>query len=157
MKRKIVRLVAVAVALAGVLLASAPAQAQSSKVMDPVACTDYGQWFTASFGQWRWCDTTDATDTWYRFQVDDTVTDGYAVHIEICIGDQINCVHGSQVWIEPYDGGAQPWCTESVGPVVTGGWPGAYEDLGHVDVRLVKGSCSGTHQNVGSNWWHFLT
>ena len=169
MKRKIVKLAAIALAIAGLLFAAAPAQAQSStKLMDPVACTDWSGWFGTSWGQWRWCDTAGPSGTtWIRVEVDDILTDGYAVHMEAC-SDAYSPAYCTPI---PHSGthGLQDWddhpvpqqCFESTGAPQNWAWPflivSADELTDHTDIRLVKGSCSGTHQNVASQYWHFTT
>lgn len=135
-------LVLLALIGAGVVAAAAPAQALDY----PTGCTSsWSSWRTTgspTWGQWRYCTADNGPDNLLiRFQVDDTLTDGYAVHIE---ANQI----GS--WSEiPWH--LSPGCLQSTGNGETSAWPGWGLFTGEqVSIRLVKGTCA-PHGNYGTS------
>jgi len=110
----------------------------------PTGCeTSWSSWRTTgspTWGQWRYCTAANGTHDLYRFQVDDTLTDGYAVHIEIneCCGWQ------HVAWT----GGG---CLQSFGNGETSVWPAwGLAPGAQASVRLVKGTCD-PHGNGGTS------
>lgn len=166
MRRKIVAPLIVALALIAGMFVSTPAYASP-----PSPCTSWSPWFGASetgWGQFRWCSTVndDNGNIWYRFQVDDTTTDGYQVHIEIASSQSGSCCYPTWVtWLYDdivYDDSGVTQCFQSAGPVETSAWWGTYtpgsEGYTHVDVKLVRGRICGTggHQNTASWTKHLV-
>lgn len=174
MRRKIACIAGVAaLVVSGILLSATPTanaavprefpgQAQAART-DPAPCTNWSAWQAGGtdWGQFRYCADYDASSNtqWWRFQVDDTKTDGYAVHLELCHDSwPSNYCTGGPIFgdlVHATDGGL---CVESTGAVVTSSWYGIFQylspDPSHLDAKVVKGSCSGTHQNVGQFTYH---
>lgn len=124
-KRLLAILAALAMAVGLTVAVASPALAYSTPVCDPSGSLTIGAG-SPTFGQMRWCEAQGWTDAisyeyWMYFEVDDVLTDGYAVHIEVkeathwgWPGDFVfNSVHG-----ECQSTGAVVAC--SVGPWVTG-------------------------------------
>lgn len=147
--------------LGGVFVAASPAQAL------PSTCTPSGSWTTAgspAWGQMRWCWVYDYNDDTLgvTFQVQDILTDGWAVHLEI---GQNNCSGGtcweSDYWAGRPSGGSACNSSGSVstcyrpygyfGPSYTPGSCSCYQ----LTVRLVKGSASASHPAYGATWYYF--
>lgn len=174
MKRVLAILVSLVMGLGLVAIAS-PASAAI-----PTSCTSgWSTWYTNGFngggeggwGEARLCYAyyADAHEYWWQFQVYDTLTDGYAVHLEACT-DQTNyfpysCTNPGQGY-NPLFGlilsdatYAQngDHCIQSSGSVATSQFPAiftpdhAYDPThSYFVVQVVRGRCEGgAYQNVG--------
>jgi hypothetical protein len=115
----------------------------------PTGCTStwssWRQTGSPAWGQWRYCSAPNGDHMLYRFQVDDMLTDGYAVHIEA------QMILSSWQHI-PWS--ADPGCLQSTGNGETSSWPGwGLGPSEQVTIRLVKGTCW-PHGNYGTsgNW-----
>jgi hypothetical protein len=165
MKRSIQAIIGVLIM--GVALLIAPVAANAA----PTGCaTGWIGWYNGgtNWGQMRFCYAIDMSDgtIYWNFQVDDTLTDGYAVHLEACYATQC----GAPTFVPPpfyYDelNGSNPtWpgCVQSTGPVVTSVWPGLHTPWqygswppgsSYMNIRVVKGRCDPggvDHQDVTS-------
>lgn len=168
-------MMALATALGAGLLVSTPAHAA------PSGCTSgWSAWSGPSWGKMRscWAINTDNDFSgnykyWWAFQVQDTQTDGYSVHLEGC-GDSAWNQNGS-IWMPDscHNPGTPPpysplyglnlcdincqvpnpdWCIQSSGAVVgSRAWPSAFTPTAFADpehsyfeVAIVKGRCEGS-------------
>ena len=117
----------------------------------------------ASWGRVRWCvgyDNTGSDQGYYPlFQVDDTLTDGYAVHLEF--------LDSTGATFHATGNGTACDDVQSVGPIVQSCWSSstwAYYGGNHLWVRLIKGRSGlagdGGHQNAGmwefGGWWFII-
>lgn len=119
----------------------------------PSNCTSgWSSWKTAGspvWGQWREChaEWQDEFGTWkkgWKFQVDDTLTDGYGVHLE-------RTTYGTWGDIPGTDPSEGNWL-QSTGSGETSYWPElVLVNLATESVRLVKGVVWPSHQNVGTS------
>lgn len=150
MKRIIARaLVLLAILSAGLIAVAAPAHASPM----PSDCTSgWSSWHTTGspvWGQWRechasWTDDYGVDKTAWKFQVDDTYTDGYGVHLE-------KTTYGT--WGDiPGTDSTQGYWLQSTGDGETSTWPAmVLVDLDTESVRLVKGVVWPSHQNVATS------
>lgn len=153
--RIIAALAALTLALGGVLIVAAPAQALPTAKCNISAypwinATDGSP---ANWGKIRFCSAYDSTGDdqgWYPLiQVDDVLTDGYQVHAEFIDSGSVMPFHAT---------GNGPACAtvQSAGAVVESCWADdgtnstwAYYGGNDLWVRLVKGRACCPHQNAG--------
>ena len=137
----------VALVIGAVILVVTPAPAQA----DPAGCTTaWSSWREAGspvWGRWRYCTAQDGSWTWYKLQVDDQLSDGYAVHLEVEFTPNTwSHLAGS----DPSEGN---WL-QSTGDGETSLWP-AWTAIGEpTRVRLIKGAIWPSHQFIvnGGTW-----
>jgi len=163
MRRKLLAgLLGLVTALGVTLAIASPANATP-----PTGCTSgWSSWYNqgTDWGQVRFCYAFDYTENliYWQFEVDDTKTDGYAVHLEACIATQC----GAPSFIPPPNYSDEihseyplaDYCPQSSGPVYTTpfgalitNWSlyvGQYS--GYLNVRTVRGRCwsPGPHQDT---------
>lgn len=141
------------------LFVSAPASAAAMTGSCSASGASWHPFGSPAWGQMRWCTAYDyGDDTLYtQFQVQDVLTDGWNVHLEI------GATNGGTHWsADNAFGPSGTSVCQSTGSVVTcyvvswfptGYVPGSggYQLL----VRLAKGSANGSHPAYGSAWAYF--
>ena len=168
-KRIVAALVAFVTATLGLgLVVATPAQANTSVCQGTWTSWHNGgtNWAQVKWcADWLWYDGLN--QIWWQFQIDDTLTDGYAVHLEACSDDTefyypYSC-HNVSGQYSPFwglivaGGGSGDYCPQSAGPVYTSPWPSLITPDGNspheapTHLRVVKGRCEGgAYQNVAS-------
>ena len=127
-------------------------------------CTSWSAWYYPptgpQFGTARFCYEIDFSlgRVYWRWQVQDILTDGYAVHLEACTDTLtgVSCANNVFGDVIVDDSGTNG-CNNSTGSVVTSYWPGNYTAWYPIDpahsrysVRVIRGRCEGgAHQNTG--------
>lgn len=149
MRKIIARALVLLAFLATLGVVATPAQADTM----PGNCTSgWSAWHTAgspAWGQWRechasWTDDYGTDKTAWKFQVDDTLTDGYGVHLE-------RTTYGTWGDIPGTDPTQGNWL-QSTGDGESSYWPElVLVNLATESVRLVKGVVYPSHQNVGTS------
>lgn len=158
--RRAIQAALVALTLMVGLLLATPTAASANP---GAPCTSWSAWYYppsgAQYGTARFCYEIDfsAGLVYWRFQVQDILTDGYAVHLEACTDTGLGapCVYNTFGDVILDDSGTNG-CNQSVGSVVTSNWPGITSSWYPIDplhsrvsLRVVRGRCEGgAHQDT---------
>ena len=129
------------------------------------SCTSWSAWYYppsgAQYGAARFCYEIDFSGglVYWRFQVQDILTDGYAVHLEACTDTGLGapCTPPPPTFGDVIlDDSGTNGCNQSTGSVVTSNWPAITSSWYPIDslhsrvsLSVVRGRCEGgAHQNT---------